>query len=191
MLYLSTKLTSLPLLSIRSSGRIGTVIGPIINPHNLHLDGFYCQAMHSTSKLILLDMHIRDLSNHGIIIDDHRDLSEPGDLIRLKPIIDLGFKLVDKPVVSNKKKIGKVTEYAIDKESLFIQKLYVQPPVWQSINQHSLTFDRNSVIEVTDTQIVVSGPEVTETQKKTIGVPKIAPNYSAQGLVRNSFEIRK
>jgi hypothetical protein len=179
MLYLSTKLTNLPLLSIRSSGRIGTVIEPIINPHNLHIDGFYCQAIHSSNKLILLDIHVRDLSPAGIIIDDHQDLSESEDLVRLKPILELNFKIIDKPVVSSKKKIGKLVEYAIDKESMFVQKLYVQPPVWQNINQSRLTFDRSSVIEVSDTQIVVSGPEETDKAKRTVKVPGITANYSS------------
>jgi len=179
MLYLSTRLSNLPLISIRSSGRIGTVIEPIINPHNLHIDGFYCQSAHAKDKLVLLDMHIRDLSNRGIIIDDHRNLSEKEELIRLQPVIELKFKLIDIAVLVGKKKVGKVAEYAIDVESLFIQKLYVQPPVWQSINQNRLTFDRSSVIEVSDTHIIVSGPEEKANSKSKASLPNLAANYSA------------
>ncbi|HUD03302.1 MAG TPA: hypothetical protein VMR51_00700 [Patescibacteria group bacterium] len=178
MLFLSTKLADLPLLSIRNSGRIGTVLEPIINPHNLHIDGFYCQTPHSKDRVVLLDIDIREFTPAGIIIDGHTSLSEPDDLIRLKPVLDINFQLVDKPVLAGKKRIGKVAEYAIDKEGLFIQKLYVQPPVWQSINQNRLTIDRTSVIEVTDNHIVISGPEVKDTSKKTAAVPKLSTNYS-------------
>lgn len=185
MLYLSTRLNNLPLLSIRSSGRIGIVVEPIINPHNLHIDGFYCKSAHSKDQLVLLDMHIRDLSAKGIIIDDHIDLSNPDELIRLQPIIDLKFKLIDKQVLVGKKRVGKVAEYAIDVDSLFIQKLYVQPPVWQSINQNRLVFSRNSVIEVTDSHIIVSGPEETVDTKLSAKAPRLSANYSASTSLIN------
>lgn len=159
MLYLSSKLHHIPLASIRSGGRIGMVIEPIINPTNLHIDAFYCQSAHSDSPLILLDIDIRDLSPRTVIIDDHVTLSEPDELVRLKPILDLNFSLVGKQAYAGIRKIGKVTEYAVDAASLFITKIYVQPPAWKSFGQDQLTFDRKSVIEVTPTKIVFSGPE--------------------------------
>lgn len=185
MLFLSTKITNLPLLSIRTSGRIGTILEPIINPHNLHIDGFYCQTFQNKEKLILLDMHIREFSPRGIIIDDHLSLGEPNDLVRLKPIIDINFKLENKLVVVGKKKVGKVIEYSVDRDSLFIQKLYTQPPVWQSLNQSRLVFDRSSVIEVTDSYILVKGPEekIKANQKATIS--KFSANYSANTSLIN------
>ena len=185
MLYLSTRLNNLPLLSIRSSGRIGTVLEPIINPHNLHIDGFYCRSAHSKDQLVLLDMHIRDLSAKGIIIDDHNDLSKSEDLVRLQPVMDLKFKLVDKLVLNGKKRIGKVAEYAINIDSLFIQKLYVQAPVWQSINQNRLVFDRTSVLEVTDSHIVVSGPEEKVNSVDKTVLPRFSANYSASTSLIN------
>lgn len=185
MLYLSTKLYNIPLLSLRSAGRIGTVIEPIINPHNLHIDGFYCQIPAHKTNLVLLDIEVRDLSPKGIIIDDNRNLSEPEDLVRLKSILQINFKILEKPVLTDKKKIGKLTEYAIDQQSLFIQKLYVQPPIWQSVNQHRLTFDRNSVVEVTDTHIVVSGPEEKSTEVQNAEANGIPASYSASNSLTN------
>jgi uncharacterized protein YrrD len=179
MLYLSSQINNLPVLSIRSGARIGTTQEPIINPHNLHIDGFYCTAIHQNQQLVLLDMNIREFNPRGIVINDHNDLSEPSDLVRLKSVLDLKFKLIDKKVVSNKKSVGKVAEYAVDKESLFIQKLYVSPPVWKNINQSRLIFDRKSVVEVTDTHIVVGGPEETKKAPQKVAVPKFSANYSA------------
>ncbi|MFO0882080.1 MAG: hypothetical protein U0491_01385 [Candidatus Saccharimonadales bacterium] len=179
MLYLSTKLYDIPLLSIRSGGRIGTVIKPIINPHNLHVDGFYCQAVQSNVPVVLLDINVRDISPRGIIIDDHVDLSTPDELVRLKPVLDMNYGLEDKAALVNKKKIGKIIEFAIDSKSLFIQKLYVQPRVWGSLKQDRLTFDRQSIIEVTDTYVSFKGPEV----KDAISLPRFnratGADYSA------------
>ena len=125
MLYHSTQISNMPLLSVRTSGRIGTIVAPIINPHNLHIDGFYCHTVHSNDTLILLDIYIRNISPRGIIIDDHQHLSEPKDLVRLKPILDIGFVMEGKNVIASNKKLGKITEYAIDDKSLFIKKFYI------------------------------------------------------------------
>lgn len=179
MLYLSTKLSNIPLLSIRHAGRIGVVIEPIINPHNLHIDAFYCHSAHSSKRLILLDIFVRELTPRGLIINDHHDLSEANELVRLQPVIKLNFQLVNKPVLCGNKRIGKVLEYAIEKDSLFIQKLYVQPPVWQSFSQDRLTIDRRSVTEITDAYVKVSGPEEKSTENSTVRAPLLAPDYSA------------
>jgi len=181
MLYLSTKLKEQPLLSVRSSGRIGTVLEPILNPHNLHIDGFYCEVFSSNSEQILLDIYVRDLGVRGLVIDDHVNLSDPDELVRLQPILDMNFQLVGKQALVNNKKIGKIVDYAIDRDSLFIQKFYVQPPVWQSINQNNLVFDRLSVVEVTDSHILFSGPEVTARSGASLRTKKdeLQADYSA------------
>lgn len=185
MLYLSTKLSNFPLLSIRTGGRIGSVLEPIINPHNLHLDGFYCKAPQSQKPLILLDIFVREISPRGLIIDDHNNLSEPEELVRLQPILDLRFNLINKAVLCGKKRLGKVAEYAIDKDGLFIQKLYVQPPVWQSIKQDRLVISRNCVLEVTDSYIKVSGPEEKAKNKNVIKAPRLMTDYSASASLTN------
>lgn len=179
MLYLSTKLHNMPLLSLRSGGRIGTVLEPIINPHNLHIDGFYCESAHSKNALILLDIYVRDISAKGVIIDDHNNLSEPNDLVRLQPILDINFQMENKGVVVNKRKIGKVIEYAADTSSLFIQKIYAQPRLWQSLGQNRLTFDRRSIVEITNEYIAFSGPEVRISEAEAALQPKLASDYSA------------
>ncbi|MBP7821173.1 hypothetical protein KA043_03680 [Candidatus Saccharibacteria bacterium] len=158
MLFLSTQFHDKNLFSVRTGGRIGVIDKPVINPNNLHIDAFECTDARN-NILILLDIHIRDFSPKGIIIDDPADLSEEEDLVRLKPIISLNFSLIGKTVISSNKKIGKVVDYASDKDSLFIQKLYVNPPVWSAISKPQLIVDRQSIIEITDSKIIISGPE--------------------------------
>ena len=179
MLYLSTRLSNFPLLSIRSGGRIGTVIGPIINPNNLHIDGFYCTSAHSPDTLILLDIYVRDLSGRGIIIDDHNNLSDSDELIRLQPIINLDFSIINKKVLVNKKRMGRVVEYAVDKDSLFVQKFYVKPPLLIALKQDRLTFDRQSLVEVTDNYLSFSGPEQKLGSAIKVNRPAASPDYSA------------
>jgi sporulation protein YlmC with PRC-barrel domain len=179
MLYLSSRLRNLPLLSLRSGGRIGTVTGPIINPHNLHIDGFFCLLHNAHTEQIVLDIAVRDISARGIIINDHQDVSDSEDLVRLQPVIDIRYELVGKQVIASKKRLGKIVDYAIDVESLFIQKFYAQPPVWQAINQHRLTFDRTTIIEITDKTVIVQGPEVKVTKTNKVTNAPLLNNYSA------------
>ena len=180
MLLLSTKLNNVPLVSVRSGTRVGNTLTPIINPNNLHIDAFWCNTVNSKTNKILLDMDIRDFSFQGVLIDDHLRLSDPEDLIRLEPILNINYTLEGKTVIANKHKLGKVTDYAIDRDNLYIQKIYVQPPVWKSgLSGNKLTFDRTSVIEVTDTYIEVSGPEERVPNNALLNKESNLANYSA------------
>lgn len=182
MLFLAQKFIELPLATIRSGGRIGTISSPIINPHNLHIDGFYCQTIHDPRTTILLDIDVRDISARGIIIDDHDDLSDPNDLVRLDAILKLNFSLFGKQAFVNKSKVGNVIDFAVDTSSLYIQKIYVRPPLWKSFGQDQLTFDRQSIIEITDDRIVFSGPEVRQKQslQDSVRLNPLVPNANPE-----------
>lgn len=159
MLYLASKLQNLGLYTIRLGGCIGNLNKPIVNPHNLHIDGFYCILPNNPEDQIILDIDIRDLSLKGAIINNHEDVSQAEDLVRLKEVLDLNYNVIGKSVYAGNKKIGKVSDYAIDNKSLFIIKLYVQPPVWQALTAHELVVDRSSILEVSESKIIISGPE--------------------------------
>ncbi|HPD98763.1 MAG TPA: hypothetical protein PLJ04_00720 [Candidatus Saccharibacteria bacterium] len=164
MLFFGSSFNGMPLMSLRSAAKIGTITEPVINPHNLHIDGFYAQAMNGQRDGIVVDIDVRDLSPTGMIIDDHEDIAEQEELVRLQPIITINFKLIGKNVYAGSSKIGRVEDYVVDTKSLFIQKLYVQPSLLK-LTSSQMIFDRQSIREVTDTKIVVSGPEVKDTQK--------------------------
>lgn len=185
MLLLSPRLQNIPLISVRSGARVGTVLAPIINPHNLHIDAFWCNVINSKSNKVLLDIDIRDFSTKGVLIDDHLLLSDSDELVRLTAILDIDYKLEGKAVRTAKQKVGKLTDYAVDSASLYIQKLYVQPPVWKgSIVGNQLTFDRVSVLEVNDKSIIVSGPEEKSSSKvKMQDNPGLATYSASTSLI--------
>ena len=163
MLFFGNSLHNTALFSIRSGGQIGTVDKPIINPNNLHIDGFYASAMRGQNQGIIVDIDVRELTPRGIIIDNHEDITRESDLVRLQPIIAIGFSLIGKSVYMGRIKVGKVEDYVVDTKRLFITKLYVQPSLIK-INVGQMIFDRNSILEVTDKKIVVSGPEQKATE---------------------------
>jgi sporulation protein YlmC with PRC-barrel domain len=158
MLQLSNALLNKSVLSLRTGAPIGSIISPIINPNNLKIEGFYCQDRFEKKKqLILLYQDIRDIMPNGYVVNDHDVLAEPGELVRLKDTLELNFQLIGKQVVTvNKEKVGKVSDYATEMETMFVQKIYVAQSILKSFTGGSLSIDRGQVQEITPRRIIIS-----------------------------------
>lgn len=160
MLQLSDVLINRQVLSLRTGAPVATALEPIINPNNLKIEGWYCQDRFSKEVLILLEQDVRDIIKQGIVIDDHSVLVEADELIRLKEVLEYKFELLQKPVVStNKKRIGKVEDYAVEVETLYIQKIYVTQSIMKSFSGGSLSVDREQITEITNRKIVIQDPQ--------------------------------
>lgn len=158
MLQLSGMVINRPVMSLRTGTPVATAIAPIINPNNLKIEGFYCvDSMQRKKQLILLSQDIRDIIPQGIVINDHDVLSEADELVRLKDIIALNFELLGKHVVtSGRQKVGKVSDFAIDIDSLFVQKIYVTQSLFKNFTGGNLGIDRTQIVEITDKKIIIN-----------------------------------
>lgn len=157
MLQLSASLLNKSVLSLRTGAPIATVSGPIINPDNLKVEGFYCVDRFSNKELVLLYQDIRDTLPNGYVVNDHDVLVEPEDLVRLKKVIALNFDLIGKQVVTvDKEKIGKVSDYATEAETMFVQKIYVAQSLLKSLTGGSLSIDRAQIHEITPKRIIIN-----------------------------------
>lgn len=146
-----------PVMSLRTGQPVATAMEPIINPNNLKIEGFYCTDRFSKDELILLYQDIRDVIPQGFVVDDHDVLVAPDELVRLKDILEIGFTLIGKPVETvSKEHIGKVSDYATEMESMYIQKIYVSQNVFKSFTGGSLGIDRNQINEITDKKIIIN-----------------------------------
>lgn len=172
MLTLGQSLLNKSVLSLRTSTPIGHVTGVLIDPNNLKIEGWYAFDRFKKQKVIVLAQEVRDIIGQGFVVDDEDSMSGQEDLIRLKPIMELNFELIDKPVLSQGgQKLGKVNDYAFDKDALFIQKLYVGQPVLKSLGGGTLVIDRNQIIEVTNKKIVVAEATVTDKSPMPAAIP--------------------
>jgi uncharacterized protein YrrD len=160
MLQLSGSLLNRPVLSLRTGGQVATTTSPIINPNNLKVEGFYCQDAFDRKKtVVLLYQDIRDIIMQGFVVDDHDSLSDPAELVRLKSVMSIHFDLMNKRIVTDsKQKLGKVVDYAVEVETMFIQKIYAGQSLVKSIAGGSLSIDRSQIIEIGDKKIVVNDP---------------------------------
>ncbi len=157
MLRLSQALLNKPVLSLRLGNQVATAQRPIINPNNLKIEGLYCLDRFEKKKtLVLLHKDIREFSPNGYIINDHEVLSEPAELLRLKEIMEINFELIGKPVMTvNKNRVGKVSDYAVEENSFYIQKLYVTESLVRNFTGGSLIVDRNQIVEITSNRIII------------------------------------
>lgn len=161
MLRLSNQITDLPVLSLRTGGEIAKAGEPIINPNNLKIEGWFCTDKFSKEQLVLLPQDVRDFVPQGIAVNDHDVLTNPEELIRLQKILELEFELLGKQVITNhKRRLGKVADYAVDADSLVIQKLYVARPMYRSLSEGQLTIDRSQIIEINNRRILVRDADV-------------------------------
>jgi sporulation protein YlmC with PRC-barrel domain len=156
MLQLSGMLLNRPILSLRIGRPVATTIGPVINPNNLKIEGFYCQENKSRKFRILLSQDIRDIMPQGIVVNDQDALSDPDELVRLQDVLSLGFDPIGKQVTTTtKEKVGKVNDYAVEIDGLYIQKLYVSQSLFKSLGGGTLGIDRTQIVEITNKTIIV------------------------------------
>ncbi len=176
MLQLSASLLNKSVLSLRTGTDIATVLAPIINPDSLKIEGFYCEDKYDKKKeLVLLAQDIREVLAKGYVVNDHDVLVEADDLVRLQKIIKLNFVLIGKQVVTlSKDKVGKVSDYAADTSSMYIQKIYVSQSILKSFTGGNLSIDRSQINEITPKQIIIN--ELLS--KARVPSPAAAPNLT-------------
>ncbi|MFT4532129.1 MAG: hypothetical protein ACI9T8_000139 [Candidatus Saccharimonadales bacterium] len=155
MMRLSDAFMNRSVLSLRTGSPVGLAIGPIIDPNNLKIAGWHAKDLRQKGDFILPTGEVREIITKGLVVNDHDALTHPEDLVRLKPIIDIAFELVGKQVVNERKrKIGKVTDYSVD-NGFYVKKIYATPSLIRSLKSQQLVIDRDDILEVTDSKIVV------------------------------------
>lgn len=170
MLQLSDALINRPVLSLRTGSPVATATEPIINPNNLKIEGWYCHDHFSRTTLVLLEQDVRDIIKQGIVIDDHDVLIDSKELVRMKELLSIRFELLGKAVYSDsKKRLGKVNDYAVEVETLYIQKLYVAQSIMKNFTGGSLSVDRSQITQITSKKIVILDP--LQPQKGSIPAP--------------------
>lgn len=168
MLQLSAALLNKSVMSLRTGQPIAIVTAAIFNPNNLKIEGFYCQDKFDKRELILLYQDIREVLPIGYVVNDFEVLVDPDELVRLKDILELNYEIIGKPVQTiSKQKVGKVSDFATETETMFVQKLYVSQSIFKSFTGGALSIDRTQINEITPKKIVIN--ELTKT------VPAQAP----------------
>jgi sporulation protein YlmC with PRC-barrel domain len=65
--------------------------------------------------------------------------------------------LLKKPVETvSKEKIGKVSDYAVETTTMYVQKLYVSRSIIRNLTGGGLSIDRSQIVEITNSRIIIN-----------------------------------
>ena len=175
----------MPVLSLHVGGAIAKTTHAIIDPENLgvvayELDGPIIKNDPEVGDI--LDVKdIRDLSNDGIIVDSADRFTTRDEVIKFDKIMKLHFNLVGLKVVTQSgKKVGKISDYTLDSESMIIYQLIVQRPFVSSLIDPTLTINRSQIIEIDDFKVTIRHDKaqikIKEDKKKA--TEDFVPNFT-------------
>lgn len=158
----ASQLENLPIISLQTGETVGQIRKPIIDMSNLEIVGYVCEQGSSKRPVVMMARDIRQMAADCAIIDNEDELTEPGDIIRLKKLLDASYTPKDKSVVSDiGRKLGSVEDYTVNLESSRIQKLFVRRSILRAWMGPSLEIDRTQIIDITPKRITVRDSTVT------------------------------
>lgn len=171
MLVLREQIIGKTVASVQSGLPCGTVYGFVINPNSLAIELLTIKDLRGTYYLLPGD--IRHITAQRVIVDAEEKLSEADDLLRHQNLIKQGFDPVGKTIVTeSKKKLGKVTNYAIDDTSWRAAKLYAAPGIIGSTLGKEHIIDSADIVQVEPKKIIVRDLRNTNKKPLTIPLPK-------------------
>lgn len=161
MLITASNLINANVLSLQSSGPIGFVAEPIIDPDSLKIIAFRLSGpLVNNAENILDAKSIREYSKLGMVIDSSDELVSSADVIHIDKILKLNFSLIGLKVETKKgTKLGKVIDYTVTDDNFTVKQLIVKRPLIKSFSDSELTIPRTEIVEITDYKIIVKDEE--------------------------------
>lgn len=182
MQIFGSQITSTPVMSLQTGEPLAVLSNPVINPDNLKIIAYYLEGprLDNYPSFIRIE-DIREIANQGAIIDSSEDIVSQDDIISLKKIIQINFKLLGIKVVEETgRKIGKVSDYTVDVKNFFIVQLYIQNNRLRNFNESTVIVHRDQIIEVSDNQIVVKSTAIKDSESVPVFVNPFGKSQKAQ-----------
>ena len=157
MILLGSSLINTPVMGIQTGGELARTKRAIIDPAKLTVIAYELEGplVGKQAKLIRI-ADVRELSDIGMIVDSSDEFVEPDDVVKLKELYDLDFKLLGMPVTNERRqKLGKVIDFTIETAGFVVQQLTVRRPLFRSLNDTELLIHRSQIIEINNDAIVV------------------------------------
>ena len=157
MLVLGSRLNETPVMSLQTGTRLAQTGTPLIDPSNLKIVAFELEGPLLTESPSFLRVDdIREMSSVGMIIDSSDELLALDDVIKIKELHELGFKLIGMNVIDeHNKKLGKVDNYTVESGGFVIQQLNVKHGIFRGLTDTGLLVHRSQITEINDNAIIV------------------------------------
>lgn len=164
MLVPINQLIDVPIMSLQTGTELARTSAVLLDPRSMKVAAFYVEGpLLEVVPSVLHPEDIREMSDIGFIVDNSEKLMPLDGLVRLQAIIDLKFDLVGMKVIDEQKhKLGKVTDYAVEPESLTVQQLFTQQPLLRSLNTATHVIRRTQIVAVRKDAIVVKSGAIKE-----------------------------
>lgn len=181
MLILGSRLINLPIMGLQTGTSLALTKAPIIDPSSLKIIAYEVDGpLLSDRPSFIRIADVRELSGMGMIVDSADEFIGIEDVIVVKKIYNLNFKLIGLNVLDElKNKLGKVSDYSIDSGSFTIQQLNVYPGLLRSLSQTELLINRSQIIEINDRAIIVRSTAKRAEATNHSPIPFINPFRSA------------
>ncbi|MEI6228817.1 MAG: hypothetical protein WCP11_02230 [Candidatus Saccharibacteria bacterium] len=157
MLLIGNRLIGMPVMGLQTGTQLAVTKTPIIDPSNLKIIAYEIEGpMLSENPSFIRIADVREISNVGMIIDSNDEFIGIDDVVKIKEVYELGFRLIGLGVTDDlKDKLGKVESYNIDSDSFTIQQLNVKQGFMKSLSEAGLLIHRSQIIEINNHDIVV------------------------------------
>ena len=156
MYILSSNLIELPIISLQSGQLVSKTKGVLIDSSTLTILALICEPNEEFLGPILLIRDIREFAIDCILINSDSNLSEAEDIVRLRPLIEKPFVLMNIRVATEAgRRLGRVEDYTVDTGTFMVQKIYVHPTLLRGILGSSLIIDRSQITDISPKLITV------------------------------------
>lgn len=157
MLLLGSRLIGTPVMGLQTGTKLAQTTAPLIDPANLKIVAYGVEGPLLSENPCLIRMaDVRELSDIGMIIDSSDEFIGIDDVIKIRELSDLNFKLIGLSVIDESKhKLGKVDDYSLDSSSFIIEQLNVRRKGIRSFTETGLLIHRSQIVEINNRQIVV------------------------------------
>ena len=154
---MGSRLIGMPIMGLQTGTRLAIVKEPVIDPANLKIIAYQVDGiLLSENPSFIRIADIREISGFGMIIDSNDEFVGLDDVIKIKEIYEMGFKLIGLNVIDQvKNKLGKVESYNIDSNTFVIQQLNIKPGFLRGLSEASLLVHRSQIIEINNREIIV------------------------------------
>ena len=182
MRLLASRFIDSGVYTIRLTGKIGQVIGILLDPHKLTVAGFWVATKSHKEQQLLLVRDIRSLvpERRQIIIDDLKDLNLSEELPKLETILATDYQIPGKRVIQAKKTIGRAIDFGFSEASGYqVTNIVVKPPMLRRFGTSQLNFNRQQIQSIDDRDIVIKPAEVKQKARQKTKRSPGAISYSA------------
>lgn len=156
MLLHSTNMHNIPVMSLQTGTELARTAEAIIDPATLDIVAYRLHGSRlEQHSPLLLSRDIREIGTLGVIIDSSDELIDEEDVIKIKELSKLNFRLINLIVNDTLgHTLGKIYDYTFDIHTLAIQQLTVKRTVL-GIQTNELLINRSQIIEINNSAVIV------------------------------------